>query len=960
MSAAPAAKYTKAQINRYLAWIARGMKQHRQSVFQLERMEPSWMIDPDSRRSYLRWSRLFGVLIVAACIAAIEATWELSYTAIAVSTLLTLAMGGIVGWALSRHEWARLTKSGVPRLFVFGFGALLLIPLYYMVQIVAGLPANLQNGFLSSVFFIAGLVPGVLLALPGAKAYGLFGRLSFGAIGGAVGGLAVTMLVVRLLSNWFGVTEAAGRQIMFLHAEDLFLYGLLGGLVGGVVSLAWKNHEPAWSKRPFIRYLGALIGLVAIPGVALALVPVEFVFVVLPERSLPFLLDYFDAVKTYFLQIHGIEYQLTLDGKSRFVSAVIAIALVVGFIWGRRASERDLTSDIQFPGRLRWSWEGSARGLGWGFVVGIGAGLILGATQENFLQSFWVIAVLCAVGGMVTRGLKPMIPEAKTHPNEGAYLAWGTARYVALFVGIAGGLLYLAILYAGRLSLGIPIRWSTLGAETILFGFGVGVLAGLWHGGLDVLYQIVLMWRLRKRDCIPRDLVGFLEFVTEKLGLLHRRGGGYVFEDRDLLEYFAESSDAQFRDDLEEASRAWQGPGFAHRWGARLAAAVLLLAAGAIVYQAAGSSLAQSSLKYDWADCTSGPCPAADGIRIALDRSHEIRVEVPGLAERAADNLYDPFRWSAYFYNGDTADLVPRTASFGACSADLEDAEAAADNIVCRTITASRPGHIVVYVSLKNTLPERALYRRIDVDLDPEKYLAAERLANGRSAEHLVSLADERSAWREFLDEAETVPEESRPYAWWSYDNLPSLPDAIDAANDRIAEIDSLPAISGSGSGRDFPGPVASRAEGIEFCGQGEKLTGNVIDCERLREEVCRNEGGFEHCVAQFQTCGVAMSVAVEYFRPLRGGSAYTRYLWDVSGSDSEAFGGVRDGQFNVGAPADRLQHTGTWFNPGGIGVGDWTFRVFADDDFNDDQAGNSVDKTLLATRAFRVVADGC
>ena len=55
--------YTEAQATKWLAWLARGMQQHGQTVFLIEQLQPSWLPTRGQRRIYTFSSRLFGGLI---------------------------------------------------------------------------------------------------------------------------------------------------------------------------------------------------------------------------------------------------------------------------------------------------------------------------------------------------------------------------------------------------------------------------------------------------------------------------------------------------------------------------------------------------------------------------------------------------------------------------------------------------------------------------------------------------------------------------------------------------------------------------------------------------------------------------------------------------------------------------------------------------------------------------------
>jgi len=79
----------------------------------------------------------------------------------------------------------------------------------------------------------------------------------------------------------------------------------------------------------------------------------------------------------------------------------------------------------------------------------------------------------------------------------------------------------------------------------LIFGLSRGLIGGLIFGlllggGQAVIQHLVLRYVLAKENVIPRwNYADFLNYC-DKLGLLRKVGGGYIFRHRLLLEYFAE------------------------------------------------------------------------------------------------------------------------------------------------------------------------------------------------------------------------------------------------------------------------------------------------------------------------------------------------------------------------------------------------------------------------------------
>jgi hypothetical protein len=69
----------------------------------------------------------------------------------------------------------------------------------------------------------------------------------------------------------------------------------------------------------------------------------------------------------------------------------------------------------------------------------------------------------------------------------------------------------------------------------VFFGVFVGMLFG---GGRAVVQHFVLRFVLQREDYLPRKLIPFLDYATERI-FLRKVGGGYVFVHRMLMDYFA-------------------------------------------------------------------------------------------------------------------------------------------------------------------------------------------------------------------------------------------------------------------------------------------------------------------------------------------------------------------------------------------------------------------------------------
>ena len=117
-------------------------------------------------------------------------------------------------------------------------------------------------------------------------------------------------------------------------------------------------------------------------------------------------------------------------------------------------------------------------------------------------------------------------------PNQGI---WNSARYSA-FVGMTFGILVMVLVFWFYKNLApiLNIKISTI-LNLGLLAFLIGMLAA---GGLACLAHFTLRLLLWRAGCAPPNYPRFLDYAAKRI-LLRKVGGGYIFVDRLLLEYFA-------------------------------------------------------------------------------------------------------------------------------------------------------------------------------------------------------------------------------------------------------------------------------------------------------------------------------------------------------------------------------------------------------------------------------------
>ncbi len=317
--------------------------------------------------------------------------------------------------------------------------------------------------------------------------------------------------------------------------------------------------QPSWLPRPVQRRL-VTVGVAASLGAAAAVLVGLFPWIIFAE------------------------------GFPQLVALLIALlfALPAGLIVGLTAYE----PTIEPAEELRWSRVALRRrfpkwmvrgGLVFGSAFGLLSGAIFGLIASTTrlgsgggLLFALLAALVCAVpAGLVfgllnglASGLEPRMYVTRPAPGKAIQRSKHNALVSGLVYCLVVAVVFVLIswlvfwlgagLLAGRItgkvfvpptevtyveSFGpIKVRIALglltgllLGVPTSLV---MGSLVGLQRGGGAYLRHWVTRWLLVANGVIPRDYVAFLEYAR-RIVLLRRRGGGYEFIHRLLLEYFA-------------------------------------------------------------------------------------------------------------------------------------------------------------------------------------------------------------------------------------------------------------------------------------------------------------------------------------------------------------------------------------------------------------------------------------
>jgi hypothetical protein len=265
------ARYSEAEIARYLAWLAALMRWHGQAdMFYLDRVQPDWLPDESARRGW-RWRvRLQSALIVGASagivyglIASLVDTWAFNLgtglifgLAIGAFVLLTYTpLYALAAWLIywpdhrptpialtARVRWFHpsWSRMGHALLVGLGFGFALGIPEGVGFGAIEGIASAQQSHVdLLTAVLVYAIGIGLLLGLANALIFGLTG----GVIGGLIAGLGAPEAV-----DARDLTSPAEGALRSLRAGAL-VSAVSGLLFSALTGVAWGLFA-AWVSNP--------------------------------------------------------------------------------------------------------------------------------------------------------------------------------------------------------------------------------------------------------------------------------------------------------------------------------------------------------------------------------------------------------------------------------------------------------------------------------------------------------------------------------------------------------------------------------------------------------------------------------------------------------------------------------------------------------------------------------------
>ncbi len=242
--------YPKEQIKRWLIWLAKQMSQKSQTVFLIERLQPSWL-----ETDWQKWTYTIGIAL----------------------------MGGlIIGLVGGLHLGLRLgLRSGLTNGLFLGLGGALILELIIKLILNQINPVetlkwswvkardNLLPGLRVGV--IVGVVFGVGTALRLGFIYGISGlsiAVNIGLIYGLSGfGTGLIFILLRGLTGTGIETSTVPNQGIWQSAKNALILSLIGGLSLAVVAQI-VGDWPILSGSVIGLLFGILFGLVSLAGLA--------------------------------------------------------------------------------------------------------------------------------------------------------------------------------------------------------------------------------------------------------------------------------------------------------------------------------------------------------------------------------------------------------------------------------------------------------------------------------------------------------------------------------------------------------------------------------------------------------------------------------------------------------------------------------------------------------------------
>ncbi len=489
-------RYSSEQTRRWLAWLAQQLQKHNQAEFYLERMQPDWLPDNQSRQRYqsivIRLIYGSNSLLFAALFGWIRGGKTAHGSGVGEGLLGWLGAGRgnqVLGWMAPGLGGG--VGGGGTVVLVLGIASILI-----WITITTGtletdwshIRKSLAKGVLDSikVVVIIGASTDLLFGIANSASTGFSHGLAYSLIGGLVAGLYNTLVALKPDSPPDLVASSREKRLVIFDAIIIALCSWCGFAIVDIGIGASADIR-----------IGAIVGL---------LTGLLFLF-----SSSKLMLGRDPEIKP--AEVATWSWRKIDLIRSAKKGLTIGLVIMIG-----TAILIGLASQI---------FHGFPYGLVYGLVYGPILGLITAtaSTLTEILHSGWSSDLLSS--------------RQFIQPNEGIHRSARNSLFAAVLFGPIGGIASglgcgLAFGLLGRLQ-GWPILATGF---SIVFGILFALYFWNEHGGTALIKHFLLRFQLARAGSIPWDYIRFLNYAAERI-LLRRIGGGYMFVHHMLLDHFA-------------------------------------------------------------------------------------------------------------------------------------------------------------------------------------------------------------------------------------------------------------------------------------------------------------------------------------------------------------------------------------------------------------------------------------
>ena len=483
--------YTSQQTKYWLAWLARQLIRHNQTVFYLERMQADTLSGYPAYRIYECLVISFPNVLIGAIVSLLIITILFSAIPSLEFVLCYGTMGGLIGGLIGKGKRINL-----------------------LVESNVSMQRTLWYNITSLRYLRNGLVIGLVYGLT----YGHFHGLGIGLIYGLIFGLVSNLFSIIFDPNnltWLSKEATTQPWKNHWYKSITFWYGKRqkGAILPDSVDLVQAHNCQMNLTLAYLK-IGLIIGLSCGLGYGLSTELIhQFHF------SQIGVLANFLAYYVIAYVLIGILISVILEKRNYILQPAELI------IWSWRSSLRNLI-DIKhlrnalFVGMLVGPIMGLSMGLREekldkltiGLLFGLNAGFIFGV-------SYWLL-----IGLFKTLSSNIVNEDQLIKPNQGT---WDSARN-SVIVGLIGGcaswfvcsLSYtLSYMFINNLNLSAALMIGQQVATGIglLMGVSTGLLCGLLNGGLAYLHHWILRLLLWHSGSIPWSYAEFLDYAAERI-----------------------------------------------------------------------------------------------------------------------------------------------------------------------------------------------------------------------------------------------------------------------------------------------------------------------------------------------------------------------------------------------------------------------------------------------------------